>query len=121
MKEIEAAFSKYFSHWGIRLPAEAIEGKQRGKIIKQGWAIWYVFGSDEKGWYLDYYAAHRMTDDRHVRIRADGSCESLETLSSMRLCSEDPKQDAQWEAEFVSTNRRIAEMLEEKGFGLEGR
>ena len=31
MKEIEAAFSKYFSHWGIRLPAEAIEGKQRGK------------------------------------------------------------------------------------------
>jgi hypothetical protein len=120
MKEIAARFNDAFSHWDIRLPKDAVERRQRGKIVKAGWAIWYMFGSDERGEFLDYYASHRMTNDRHVRIYADGSTEALPAVSGLRLCSEDPEEDARLEAEFYADNKRIAEMLEEKGFGIDG-
>ena len=68
MTNIETVFNEAFAAWDIRLPEETIASKQRGKIVKAGWVIWYLFGSNEHGWYLDYYAAHRMTNDRHVRI-----------------------------------------------------
>jgi hypothetical protein len=32
------------------------------------WAIWYLFGEDERDEHLDYYASHRMTDDQHARV-----------------------------------------------------
>ena len=51
---------------------------------------------------------------------ADGRCELLETLAFMRVCSKDPEQEKQSKAEFAASNRRIAAMLEDKGFGLEG-
>ena len=54
MKNIESKFNATFAHWGIRLPAGAVEQRERGKIVQTGWAIWYLFGSDEKGEYLDY-------------------------------------------------------------------
>ena len=47
--------------------------------MQAGWAISYVFGED----YLDYYAEHRMTNPRHVRIHAEGLCESLEAPQDM--------------------------------------
>lgn len=120
MTNIEAVFNEAFAAWDIRLPEAAIAGKLRGKIVKAGWAIWYLFGSNEHGEYLDYYAAHRMTNDSHVRIFANGRCESLETLACMRVCSEDPEQEEQSKTEFAASNRRIAAMLEDKGFGLDG-
>ena len=43
-------------------------------------AIWHLFGSDDRGGYLEYYASHRMTDDRHVRLREDGSVEHLPAM-----------------------------------------
>jgi len=39
---------------------------------------------------MDYYAAHRMTDDSHVPIYDDGREESLPTMSSIILLSDDP-------------------------------
>lgn len=68
MKEIESRFNDEFSPWDIRLPARDMKLQRRGRILDAGWAIWYLFGTDEKGEYLDYYASHRMTNDRHVRI-----------------------------------------------------
>jgi len=120
MKEIEAQFKETFSHWDIHFPKEAIERRQRGKIVKAGWAIWYLFGSDERGDFLDYYASHRMTNDRHVRIYADGHSESLPSIQEVRLCSQDPEEDARLEAEYYTENQRIGKMLEDKGFGVEG-
>jgi hypothetical protein len=38
---------------------------------------------------LDYYAAHRRTDDSHMRIYEDGRKESLPALTSMYLVSDD--------------------------------
>ncbi len=120
MRQIQKRFREEFSHWNIELPEEDVRQRRRGKIVEQGWAIWYLFGSDERGEYLDYYASHRMTSDRHIRIREDGTEEYLPTVSSMRPASRDPEEDARLAAEHFAENRRVSRMLEEKGFGIEG-
>jgi hypothetical protein len=113
-------FRRDFSRWAIELPQEAVAQHRRGRINAEGWAIWYLFGVNERGEYLDYYAAHRMTDDRHVRIYADGEREDLPTIQSFRPCSDDPAEDRRLDAEFVAENQRVAALLEAKGVGLDG-
>lgn len=61
--------------WSIRLPTEAIANRTPGMLLWMGgdsWNIWWQFGSDANGEYLEVYAAHHMTNDRHDRIYADG-------------------------------------------------
>ncbi len=118
MKEIERRFNETFSYWNISLPPDAPANRERGKIVEAGWAIWYLFDSDEKGEYLDYYACHRMTNDWHTRLRDSGEHENLEAIQGMRVVSRDPEENARLEAEFFARNRRIEKMLREKGFGL---
>lgn len=120
MPRIEEQFAERFKNWDIRLPDEAIKVRTRGKINKAGWTIWYLFGSDEQGDYLDYYAAHRMTNDSHTRIRADGLVEGLPALAEMFVGSDDPAEHAKLRAAFFKENQRIAQLLEAKGFGLSG-
>lgn len=120
MPTIDEVFAEHFESWHIRLPARDVAERRRGKIVRDGWAIWYLFGSDDQGEYLDYYAAHRMTSDAHIRIRPDGRCENLPTLSSLRVLSKDPIKDARLEAEFHAENQEVARLLEAKGFGLAG-
>jgi hypothetical protein len=120
MEKILSTFKETFSHWEIQLPAGSVANRSSGKIMKAGWCIWYLFGSDENGDYLDYYASHRMTDDRHVRIHIDGTCESLPAIETFRLCSEDPLEDKRLDDEFTSNNKKVSEMLQAKGFGLTG-
>lgn len=120
MHRIEEHFSQSFKVWRIQLPREAVENRQRGKIVKAGWTIWYLFGSDDDGEYLDYHSSHRMTNDSHVRIYADGRVVGLESLWEMRKSSDDPDEDARLKAEFWEHNERVARLLEEKGFGLQG-
>jgi hypothetical protein len=113
-------FSRDFSHWAIRLPPEDVAKRRRGRINQEGWAIWYLFGTDDHGEYLDYYAAHRMTDDRHVRIYASGEREDLPTVQSFRPCSDDPVEDQRLADDLFAKNQRVATLLESKGFGLDG-
>jgi len=120
MPRIEEQFADRFKNWSIRLSHDAIESRTRGKINKAGWSIWYLFGSDEQGEYLDYYATHRMTTDSHTRIRADGLVEGLPALAEMFVGSDDPAEHARLKAKFVEENRKIAQLLEAKGFGLSG-
>ena len=120
MKKIESKFNESFSYWEIRLPPHDIEQRKRGKIVEAGWAIWYLFGSDAKGEFLDYYASHRMTSDSHVRVYADGSSENFPTMSGICACSQDPTENARLEAQYYAENQRVGKLLEEKGFGLEG-
>ena len=70
--------------------------------------------------YLDYYASHRMTDDRHVRLREDGPAEHLPTIHTFLVRSRNPEEDARLEAEYLEHNRRVGRMLREKGFGVAG-
>lgn len=120
MDEAKSQFDATFSHWAISLPHDAPAQRKRGKIVEAGWAIWYLFGSDERGEYLDYYASHRMTDDRHVRIYASGESERLASIQSMRMVSRNPQEDARLKAEHLAENQRVANMLTEKGFLLDG-
>ena len=120
MKALEDCFASRFAHWAIRLPEDHVAQRRRGKINQAGWTIWFLFGKDDRGEYLDYYASHRMTSDEHVRIYADGEVEELEALLSLRLTSQDPEDDRRLEAEYFAENRRISNMLEEKGFLLSG-
>ncbi len=114
---METAFAEFFSPWGITLPPQDVRERRRGKIYAAGWAIWYLFGSDERGEYLDFYASHRMKgEDDHARIREDGSMEGLPAISSMRMVSKDPEEDARLEAEHRQETLEVERMLEEKGF-----
>jgi len=61
-----------------------------------------------------------MTNDRHIRIREDGSEERLPTISTMRFVSQDPEEDRRLAAKHLEENRRTAKMLEDKGFGIMG-
>ncbi len=120
MQKIEQRFGRAFAHWGIALPPEDVEARRRGKIVASGWAIWYLFGEDERGGYLDYYAFHRMTDDRHVRIREEGPTEPLPTIGTFRIASPDPEEDARLKVEYLEHNRRVGRLLRDKGFGVAG-
>ena len=113
-------FARSFEPWGVQLPDEDVAQRRRGKINQQGWTIWYSFGSDENGEYLDYYATHRMTSDSHTRIREDGCTEALPALEDIYVGSDDPAEDAIHRSEYLQRNHLIARMLEMKGFGLSG-
>ena len=47
MDRIESEFNGDFAHWDICLPPEAIASRQAGRIVKNGWTVWYAFGSDD--------------------------------------------------------------------------
>ena len=106
---IESTFAKSFAHWDITLPEEDIKDKRNGHIQSEGWLIQYCFGKDENGEYLDYYATHKMTDDSHIRIYADGTQETLPTLSRPLQHNDDPTKQLQEE-------HNLKEMLIRKGF-----
>lgn len=115
-RKIADTFAERFAYWKITLPEKDIETRSSGYIQEAGWLIQYCFVKDETGEYLDYYAAHRMTDDSHVRIYEDGRKENLPSLFSIRLISKDPVKDKQLEDEYYEHNRRVVELLAEKGF-----
>ena len=121
MQAIERFFNDYFANWEICLPASELTVGDRGQIVKRGWTIWILYDSDEKGEYLDFYASHRMTNDRHVRIRSDGSHESLETISEFYVTPKDPAEAEAAKREFYERNRGVDKMLREKGFGMTGK
>lgn len=116
MKLIAETFAQHFSHWKLTIPEEDLKNRASGFIQEAGWLIQYCFGEDEKSEYLDYYAAHRMTDASHRRIYEDGSEESLDALSSIRRVSKDPEEDKRLEEEYYQHNQEVTRMLADKGF-----
>ncbi len=114
-ERISRVFASTFSRWKLRIPREDLEREKAGFIQKEGWLVQYCFGRDEKGGYLDYYAAHRMTSDDHVRIREDGSQESLPAMIELCVIPEGGD-DGEARERFYEANRKVAEMLVAKGF-----
>ena len=80
---VERRFAQYFANWDIRLPTGAVEFEEPGWVRQCGWSIRYVFGNDADGSYLEFYATHRMTNDRRVRVHGSGQMKDLEALSTM--------------------------------------
>jgi len=118
MNKIKEVFENQFhERFGIELPEEALTTKQIRAFRQEGWVIQICFGNEGGREYMDYYASHRMTSDRHCRIYEDGELKDMEALSTIRLVSKDPVEDKKLEKEFFERNRRIAKELAEKGFG----
>lgn len=109
LSHIRSRFARYFAHWGIELPEKAVAQRKRGELFQAGWSVRWLFGSDEKGEYLDFYAVHRMTNDRHERIHENGEVTGLEALS-------EPLIPVGKEKEYYARNRRVGRMLKAKGF-----
>lgn len=113
-------FKQDFSNWEIELTTEATESDEVGMIVARGWTIWLLFGNEDGREHLDYYAMHRMTNDRHVRRFADGTSEQLDAIQDMYSVSRDAsvEEQARGREEFRERNREIQRMLEEKGFRM---
>jgi hypothetical protein len=82
-KRIVNGFNMYFRKFGIRIPPADVTVGGHGRIAKRGWLIAYRIDPDDAGQpSLEFYATHRMTDDRHLCIRPDGNFERLRTIRS---------------------------------------
>ena len=118
MENIESNFASDFQHWNIRLPSDDVEARRPGKLHQAGWTIRYLFGTEGDSEYLDYYATHRMTNDRHVRIYSNGKTESLETPQEFSVFPADADEATRQKItnDYQAHNRAIYQRLQEKGF-----
>jgi hypothetical protein len=112
---IALKFAETFEHWGFTIPRHHLERRTPGFISRKGWLVQYCFGEDERGRYLDYYGAHRMTDDWHVRIRADGTTEDLPSLGGGYFYAR-PEDEKEARRKAAERNRAVAQALVDKGF-----
>ena len=77
MEAILAKFKERFADGGLTPPEMNLICRTPG-IIDDGLVhICFIFGEDDRGTYLDYYASFRFNDDEHVRIYQDGTVEEL--------------------------------------------
>ncbi len=119
MEAAKRQFEQYFEHWSIELPEHDLENRSPGFISKAGWSIGYIFGKEDSREYLEFYAMHRMTDDRHLKIYEDGECVELDAICSMY--SFDPKilgGKERAERENREHNQRMYKELQEKGLDM---
>ena len=100
------------------MPPEALTTRQPGRLSASGWTIHYLFGTDEQGDYLDFYAQHRMTNDRHVRIRATGETEMLPAILDAVAFPPDASDEQRRQVEQACRRHNISvtEGLRRKGF-----
>jgi hypothetical protein len=120
VSSLVSSFNRRFNHWSIKLPSQDGRVPERGEIMEAGWVIWFLFGDLDGEIYLDYYACHRMTNDRHVRLYADGRTENLPVLTTIRQASDDPLEDKRFAEEYAARNSEVAILLDQKGFAMEG-
>lgn len=118
MSVIASLFAEHFRNWSITLPAHTVRERCNGEISQAGWHIHFLWGQDDTGGYLDYYAQHRMTNDRHVRIRESGEIEHLPAVLDMIIyppnATEEQEQEAQRRVQ--EHNERVWAELRQKGF-----
>jgi len=123
MNNIKKSFSKYFENWSIEISQNDINERKNGYINKSGWLIQYCFGNENDIEYLDYYASHRMTNDRHIRIYENGEIKNLPTLRESYLVDtpepepiKSQKLKENGKEAFEKYNKEVSEMLINKGF-----
>lgn len=118
---IRERFAEYFATWDIKLPRGAVASGKRGLVRKAGWTIRYIVGEGNRGVYLEFYASHRMTNDRRRRIYASGHVEDKDAI--WEIYGWDPKvpgSDQEAKRRYFEHNRRVSEELRELGLYPEG-
>jgi hypothetical protein len=89
--KLQVEFLEQVGELGFELPEEDVAARKHGTLGDEngdggygyGDTCEYLFGREKKGEYVDYYIAHRIWGDRHVRIWETGESERLETFSVM--------------------------------------
>jgi hypothetical protein len=116
-ERVADAFTAYFANFDIRIGPEDVAVGSRRTIGERGWRITYRVDPDDGGFpSLEFYATHRMTNDRHVRIWADGYLERLDAIHE--FYGYDPKVPGSQEAaeeEYLRHNRAVARQLRARG------
>ena len=113
---IEDVVRQFEESMSITLPPESVAARELGGIVNNGWTIFYKFGFEGDDEYMDVYASHRMTNDRHVRLYADGRSRGLPSYEGMRVQAKNPEDDEKIKSWFYAYNKVVYELLLEKGF-----
>ena len=120
LPSIESQFNNRFASSGIRLPPEDIAQRRRGRLHQAGWTLWYLFGVDDRGEYLDLYTRHRKSFDTHTRLREDQEPEDLPAIDGFFQTSDDPAEARQLAAAYYDAQQRVVALLAAKGFDVQG-
>ena len=119
-EQLRQRFNRAFEKWEIELPFDALSPGVVWLIAQRGWTIWTRFDiGDEDGWErLDYYAMHRMTSDRHIRMYADGEEESLPAMAEFCVIPQGATvaEEKEVQEKHLAFNQAVEKLLEEKGF-----
>lgn len=69
LEDVRQQLIKSFSTWHIDFFEQSFIDKQYTHIKQLcGWHIYYQFGADDIGEYVEVYATHRMTGDSHYKV-----------------------------------------------------
>ena len=116
-ERIAKSFNGYFGNFDIRIEAGDVVVGSRQEIRRRGWWIAFRVLPDDAGFpSLEFYATHRMTNDRHGRIWADGHIDELDAIRE--LYGYDPKVPGSEDAakrEYLRHNQTVAEDLRAAG------
>ena len=114
--KIKEVFEEYFQPLCVPLPEENLHDRTAGQTEGEGWYVDFVFGANEKGEYLDFFAVHRMTNSRHNRIYSDGTQIGLEYVRewgyAVGATDEETRRNRE---EMCEHNERVYEILRKKG------
>jgi hypothetical protein len=121
-ERIADAFNAHFANFDISVTPEEVVVGARRRIGERGWLITYRVDADDAGFpSLELYATHRMTNDTHLRIWADGHLEHLDAIEE--LYAYDPKVPGSEDAartRYFEHNRSVERRLRERGLYPEG-
>jgi hypothetical protein len=116
-ERIADTFNRYFANFDIHIDPGDVKIGSRREIKKRGWWIAYRVLPDDGGFpSLEFYAVHRMTNDRYVLIWADGYLQRLDALWPTLVWN--PKEPGAKEAarqEYLRHNERVTEQLRAAG------
>ena len=117
ISRIKKLFEEHLEAWEVVLPDDAVANKTPGSVRQKNGSglVRYVFGSDSKGDYLEYYSFHRIWGDSHARIYESGEIEHLDTLATMYVVSDDPQEAERNKAKMHEHNTKLMSDLEESG------
>ena len=119
-EKLRQRFNSVFANWKIELPVDAMSPGVVWQIVQCGWTIWTCFeiGADHGREHMDNYALHRMTNDRHVRLYADGDEEGLPAMAEGYVIPQGATETVREKVreEYYAHNQAVKKLLDEKGF-----
>ncbi|TPN86803.1 hypothetical protein [Aquimarina algicola] len=115
-KKVKISFENYFSENEIKLP-EIMETEKIYDLGIGGWSIKArIYGTQEL-YHIDFFAVHRMTNSRHMRLKPDGSLEGLENLWEFgyQVYENNPEKTERERLKRIKENDKVMKILNEKG------